>query len=75
MTILGLKKKDTSEPWLKPTTAETKSSHTEDQREVETHLALCHTRKATLRAQQKGYWHPGTGPKGIVWEDVGVLGR
>lgn len=44
------------------------------QKEVGPHPALCCTRKATPRAQQKADWHPGTCPEETVREDVGILG-
>lgn len=47
---------------------------TSDHKEVEPHLALCCTKKATPRAQHKAYWHPGNHPDETVREDVGILG-
>lgn len=44
------------------------------QKEVGSPVAPCCTRKATPRAQQKAYWHPGTCPEETVREDVGILG-
>ena len=44
------------------------------QKEVGPYHALCCTRKATPRAQQKADWHLGTCPGETVREGVGILG-
>lgn len=44
------------------------------QKEVVPHPALCCTRKAIARAQEKAYRHLGTCPEEIMREDVEILG-